>query len=266
MADAPKPKLRWYQYSLRSLFLLTLLVAIGMSYVAVTMKNQRKQKAAGREMEKAGARVKSERTWLGNVLRDDSLVRITEVDLFPDSTPDAVLVHLQGLSQLHALSLDNTEVNDATLVHLQRVSQLQYLSLSGTKVTDAGLVHLQGLSQLQALWLERTQVTGAGLANLQGLEQLRHLWLDSSNVADGGLVHLQRLSQLQTLSLDNTRVTDAGLVHLHGMSQLGWLRLGRTKVSDEGVRKLQQALPNCTIDTGTRNKKTATKPRAMSPL
>ena len=30
-AEKKPPKLRWYQYSLRSLFLLTLLVAIGMS-------------------------------------------------------------------------------------------------------------------------------------------------------------------------------------------------------------------------------------------
>ena len=31
-----QPKLRWFQYSLRSLFLLTLFVAIGMSWLTVT--------------------------------------------------------------------------------------------------------------------------------------------------------------------------------------------------------------------------------------
>ena len=56
-AEKKPPKLRWYQYSLRSLFLLTLLVAIGMSYVAVTMQNQRKQKAAAEAIEKAGGTV-----------------------------------------------------------------------------------------------------------------------------------------------------------------------------------------------------------------
>jgi hypothetical protein len=49
-AEQKPPKLRWYQWRLRSLFILTLLVAIGMSYLAVTMQNQRKQKAAAEEI------------------------------------------------------------------------------------------------------------------------------------------------------------------------------------------------------------------------
>ena len=148
-AEKKPPKLRWYQYSLRSLFLLTLLVAIGMSYVAVTMQNQRKQKAAAEAIEKAGGTVWYEPTWLGKLLRDDSLVKVTVVEFSGESTTDAVLVHLQGLSQLKTLDLDDAEVTDAGLVHLQGLSQLQSLRLYNTKVTDAGLVHLQGLSQLQ---------------------------------------------------------------------------------------------------------------------
>ena len=75
------PKLRWYQWRLRSMFILTLLVAIGMSYVAVEMRNQRKQHQAAKEIVKAGGTVTSEPTWLGKLLRDDSLVTVTEVRL-----------------------------------------------------------------------------------------------------------------------------------------------------------------------------------------
>ena len=69
LPTAEPPKLRWFQYRLRSLFLLTLLVAIGMSWVAVTMRKQRKQKAAAEEIEKLGGTVDSEPTWLGKLLR-----------------------------------------------------------------------------------------------------------------------------------------------------------------------------------------------------
>ena len=86
-AEKKQPKLRWYQYSLRSLFLLTLLVAIGMSWLAVTMRNQRKQKAAAEAIEKAGGTVKSEPTWLGKLLRDDSLVSVTAVVLSGSQPP-----------------------------------------------------------------------------------------------------------------------------------------------------------------------------------
>ena len=80
-AEKKQPKLRWFQYSLRSLFLLTLLVAIGMSWLTVTMQNQRKQKAAAEAIEKAGGTVGTEPTWLGKLLRDDSLVRVIYVNL-----------------------------------------------------------------------------------------------------------------------------------------------------------------------------------------
>ena len=43
-----------FQYSLRSLFLLTTLVAICMSWLTVTMQNQREQYAAGRQEAPAG--------------------------------------------------------------------------------------------------------------------------------------------------------------------------------------------------------------------
>ena len=110
-----------------------------MSWLAVTIQNQRKQKAAAEAIEKAGGTGRSEPTWLGKLLRDDSLVRVTYVDLYGQSITDDVLVHLQGLSQL------------------------QRLCLGDTKVTDAGLVHLQGLSQLQGLWLYNTKVTDQGV-------------------------------------------------------------------------------------------------------
>ena len=163
----PNPKLRWYQWRLRSLFILTFLVAIGMSYVAVEMRDQRRQKAAAQEITKAGGIVTSEPTWLGKLLRDESLVRVTSVNFSGKSVTNAELVHLEGLSQLHTLWLEETQVTDAGLVHLQGLRQLRSLLLGNTKVTDAGLVHLQGLRQLGRLQLSGTKVTDHGVKRLQ---------------------------------------------------------------------------------------------------
>jgi hypothetical protein len=235
-------KLRWYQYRLRSLFLVTFLVAIGMSYVAVTMQNQRKQKAAAVAIERAGGIVKCEKTWLGKLLRDDSLVNVTDVSLYGESISDAVMVHLEGLSQLESLQSANNQVTDAGLVHLQGLRQLKSLYLEGTQVTDAGLVHLEGLSQLESLYLVGTQVT------------------------DAGLVHLEGLGQLVELNLEVTQVTDAGLVHLHGLRRLTSLYLLYSKVTYEGEKKLSFAMPDCYIVgpegevMGAAYKKTGTKP------
>ncbi len=168
----------------------------------------------------------------------------THVNLRGESTTDAVLAHLQGLSQINSLYLCNAKVTDAGLERLKGLSQLRELDLGGTQVTDVGLDHLQGLSQLQSLRLDDTKITDAGLAHLQGLSQLQTLGLNRTNVTDAGLVHLQGLSQLQTLGLNGTNITDAGLVHLQGLRKLRELGLAKTQVTDEGVKKLQQTSPN----------------------
>ena len=141
-AEKKPPKLRWFQYSLRSLFLLTLLVAIGMSWLTVTMQSQRKQKAAAEAIEAAGGTVEYEQTWVGKLLRDDSLVRVTVVKPRYEDDPFTSPAELP---------------TDVVLEHLQELSQLQELHLADTKITDAGLEHLQVLSQLQVLMLDNTQ-------------------------------------------------------------------------------------------------------------
>jgi hypothetical protein len=52
-AQNDPPKLRWYQWRLRTMFLLTLLVAVGMSWLTVTIQSQRKQRATARAIGKA---------------------------------------------------------------------------------------------------------------------------------------------------------------------------------------------------------------------
>jgi hypothetical protein len=220
-AEKP-PKLRWYQYRLRSLFVLTTLVAVGMSWLTVTMQNQRKQKAAAEAIEKAGGWPTYETTWLGKLLRDDSLVTVTRASL-GESTTDEWLANLQSMNDLQELMVQKTNVSGAGLAHLQGLNQLQLLDLFGSKVNDVGLAQLQGFRRLQLLGLQDT------------------------NVSDAGLAHLRRLSQLQQLVLTGTKVTDAGLVHLQGLSQLQALYLANTKITNDGVRKLHQALPNCKI-------------------
>jgi hypothetical protein len=138
-AEQKSPKLRWFQYRLRSRFVLTTLVAIACSWLTVTMQYQRKQKAAAEAIKEAGGKVVSERTWLGKLLRDNSLVTVTCVKFSRQPITDAGLVHLQGLSQLQRLDFDGTQVTDAGLARLQGWSQLQWLGVWKTTVTDEGL-------------------------------------------------------------------------------------------------------------------------------
>jgi len=239
----PKPKRRWFQYSLRTLLLLMLLASIGMSWFAVKMQRARRQREAVEAIEKLGGWVRFDYQvnqsivlasspppqppgpeWLRRVLGDDFFAKVVSADLHNTQATDAWLEHLDGLPHLQQLNLMGTPVSDAGVQHVERLGELRVLSLDSTQVTDAGLDRLRGLGQLQLLLLCNTKITDAGLMRLKGLRQLQSLWLYGTSVTDAGLEHLKELSHLQHLELS------------------------RTQVTDEGVKRFQHVMPNCRID------------------
>ncbi len=181
--EAPARKLRWFQYSLRSLMLLVLVVSLGMSWVAVKIKRARQQERAVEELRKSGVYVwydyqveqsgKAPYTgppgpaWLRNLLGENFFATLVGGNFASPSVTDANLESLEELTQLRDLNLNGTQVTDAGLKHLKGLTHLQKLYLSFTQVTDAGLEHLEGLSQLQTLDLSVTRVTDEGVKRLQ---------------------------------------------------------------------------------------------------
>ena len=226
----PKPKLRWFQFSLQTLLVVVTLCAIPCSWLAVKMRQARRQRDAADAIETLGGLVvwsePSGPVWLRSVLGDDLFRHVLHV------------------------SFVNTQVTDTDLKYLEHLDQLQDLTLNNTKITDAGLRHLEGMSQLKSLGLQGVQITDAGLQYLGGLSQLHWLYLTNSRITDAGLQHFAGLRQLETLGLNGTGITDDGLENLRGLSQLQVLDLRDTKVTDSGVKQLQKSLPKCLIDDG----------------
>jgi len=277
---------RWrFQFSLRSLLIMVVAVAVPCSWLAVEMREaKRHQEAAAAivatpggsvsydyEFDSSGKRIsgatpKSPKSlrWL---LGDDFFDRVVQVSVARDAAfeqaktladlrcvrvgcsgqvTDATLVHLQGIPQLRVLHFGANNVTDAGLASLSGLTHLERLEMRYMRITDAGLKHLEGLPQLRALWLG-TGIKDAGLERLKELSQLEELSLSCTQVTDAGLENLGDLTQLRLLDLSWSKITDAGLVHLRGLTQLESLKLRATKVTDEGVKRLQQALPNCKI-------------------
>jgi Leucine-rich repeat (LRR) protein len=213
---APKHKLRWYQYSLRSLFILTFLVAIASSWLAVKMGQARRQKEAVEALLKLG----------GTVNYDYEI------------SSEGYLINgakLPGPAWLRKIIGDDFYIN------------VNGANFTLMKVTDVDLEYLEAWKQLRNLQLGRTQITDAGLEHLNGLIKLQRLDLSGTQITDAGLEHLKGLKQLQLLNLVNTHITDAGLEHLQGLTQLKYVHLAATQVTDAGVAKLQKALPDCYI-------------------
>ena len=245
---------RWrFQFSIRSVLLLTVTVAIPCSWLAAKKQQVKRQKEVAEAIHELGGHVEWSRPspswpdWCWKLLGEEFFEgrHIDEVILRRND--GSVLEKIKGLKQLRTLLLWNAQLTDVEIEDIKGLSHLQQLNLSTTQLTDTGLEHLNGLHQLTRLALCETRITDGGLGHLKALGELEVLNLQDTRITDAGLEHLRELSRLRVLTLDGTRVTDAGLEALKGLNRLQELSLVGTPVTVTGVEKLQQALPTCRI-------------------
>ena len=206
---------RWrFQFSIRSLLILMLAVAIACSWMTVEMKAARKQNSAVEalrtlqiqrlyyvemavgydyELDAAGDPLPNPQPpgprWLRSLLGDGFLEEVVSLNLEYRRITDAELEEtLKGMTQLRFLNLRIRGLTDQEVNHLNlsRLNQLQTLLVDYTQITDATLEHLKGLSQLQELWLDGTKITDTGLQSLKGLKRLKRLFLyNGTKITDG---------------------------------------------------------------------------------
>ena len=252
---------RWrFQFSVRSLVVLVVGVAIPCCWLTVKMREAERQRKAVEairkvgwinydyDLDKSGNLVWGQEppspAWLRRLLGDDFFAHALGVYLVTPEVGD--VEHLKGLTELEYLKLSHTKTTDDWLVNVRGLTKLRYLLLSHTLVSDVGLKQIRKLTELTSLDLFCTEVTDAGLVTLKGLTRLEYLWLNTQ-VTDAGLESLKGLTKLKYLFLDDTQITDAGLQHLRGLTKLKALNLRNTQVTEEGIEELQEALPTCEI-------------------
>jgi len=134
MNEPKKPKRRWYQYSLRTLFVFVLVAGVGFGLLGRYERRIQKEREARAQIRELG----------GTTLRP----------FLPPFYVDIVL-------------LDACHIKDEDLECLKVFANLGRLSLNDTQVTDAGLEHLKGLTELKDLDVRGTQVTEQGVKKLR---------------------------------------------------------------------------------------------------
>jgi hypothetical protein len=255
-----KRKLRWYQFSLRSLLIFVTLFAVACSWFAVKMGQAKRQREAVAKIRKAkdGYVVYDDssrpvlfqgqnppNTWWCKTFGEDFLCDVIKVsceDVDPRDLP------LDCFPHLRELVIDNTRGTEAGLQALEGLSYLQSLHLSsGRNIEDSAVRHLKGLISLKILNLYDTKMTDTGLSYLQDLTNIETLGLANAKITDKGLVYLLRMSHLKSLELHGCQISDEGLTCLRKFPGLQRLDLSGTKVSDQGIRDLQESIPNLEI-------------------
>jgi len=271
---ALKPKRRWFQYSLRTIFLLLTVSAVLLAWLRIRINRAEQQERAVKDVEKAhglirfdyeldksGRERKSPQPpapeWLRKAVGEEYFRRVVAVDFAVGaglrsgkqiSATDEDLRYLASLTDIKTLELgDNTDITDAGLVHLSGLRRLQTLYLYGTSISGAGLAHLTDLPQLESLHLGSTPLEDEGLKHIGKMWRLRWLVLEKTRITDDGLACLASLEDLRVLRLGNTDITDVGLRHLEGLTRLEQLSLNGTSISAAGAKQIREALPKCDV-------------------
>jgi hypothetical protein len=276
-----------FQFSIRSLLLLTITVAIPSSWLAVEMQQGKRQKKAVEALIKLGGSLKYDfeinssgdliqgplqpgPAWVRSLLGNDFFTSVVYVYLSGMTVTNADVEYLNELTQLNTLIIIRASFSDAEMSQLKGMNLLQELGLSQTQITDVTLEYITSLKQLRSLsvsytrvtdvglehlkgmklqWLDLsgTQITNAGIQQLKRLEQLHTLDLEYTEITDTGLAYLKDLKELKELDLSYTNVTNTGLIYIKELKQLQTLKLESTKVTNGEVQKLKKALPNLRI-------------------
>jgi internalin A len=247
---------RLLRFSLRTLFLLTTLIAVWLGFLC--KRAQEQQLAVDRIAElggfvgydfqygRDGARIKNATpvgwTWLRTMTGDHFFQRVVQVHLDERAVTDADLKLIGRLRHTTTLALNDTNISDDGLAMISGLGRLQYLGLARTRVSDAGLRHVEGLRDLEMLILEHAGVGDEGVRALTRLQQLEILVLSGTRVTSDSISSLSGLSNLQELMLRNTAVDDAAIPLLVKFGKLQQLHLDGARLSGEGLSDLVHTL------------------------
>jgi len=205
---------RWrFQFSLRSLVVLVVVVAVPLGLFGIKMREAERQRRAveatgetggsvlydyhyygyGYQWDGAGFLIAQKPpgpTWLRELLGDDFFADVFAADYsdtnvsYPTDTDvgDVALEHVERLTELRSLELSGPQVTDVGLENLKGLTKLEWLGLPDSQVTDAGLMHLKGLTRLEYLNLHGTQVTAQGIRRLRkALPNCEIVWEEDPN-------------------------------------------------------------------------------------
>jgi hypothetical protein len=173
---------RWrFQFSIRSLMLLTVAVGISFSWLAYEMRQAQMQRDAVEQLLKydnvfvAFSTTLNDRAinelappaWLLSTFGDEFFGNYVCVDFSLSKITDEDLKYLCALKELNTIDLSRTEISDEGVRYIPAFNSLRTLYLRESRITDVGLKHLRQMSRLRHLTLYTTQVTDAGVAELQ---------------------------------------------------------------------------------------------------
>ncbi len=258
-----------FRISLRTLFVLVTLIAIGM---AVYVRQIRVHRVVSALVEKGGTvQYHSPVIPVLPALTGNFFLDVESIDLSRTRIADADLRDIANLTRLERLYLANTSIGPKGVEAISQVRNLRRLALWQCYNINAGCIDdLLKLEKLEVLDIHDTRMAANSLPRLLELPSLKHLlctapfasdeekWLDERDIValtrikttlvgdcyaygltDRGLTLLRTFdaSRVTRLILRDCQVSGGGMRQLQGMS-LQQLGLQRCSVNDDDLKSI----------------------------
>lgn len=182
---------RWFQYSLRSFFVILTALSI---WLGVTVKRAREQREAVEAIVTSG----------GVVAYNDKSARGQTWD----TSRHSLFFHCRY--RVVRVGIMNEQITDEMCFQIALLSRLQMLLLQG-RVTQRGLGRLTGLRHVTSLVLRQGRITDTDFTQLQRMKSLEILDLGDTRVTDSDLESLARLKRLFLLRASLKDVSNRSL-------------------------------------------------------
>lgn len=256
-----KPRRRWVQFSLRTLFLLVCLVCVLAAAVSYFMWQGRKQQMAVDAILQAGGNVYYDYQmdeqysepntladaqpadpwppWIESFLGHDTLYSVAAVDFStPDELGEEAFTALGALRGVKFLFLSSPSVSDDSLRHLAHWHSLETLILRCHNVHGDTLDFLENNPNLQTVEVTSCVISRHGLECIAKVTGLRSLTVTLGS--DDDLNYLPQLKQLEYVSLLRSHLTGTTLEQLTSLEQLNYLSLRETEITDNNLGPLAE--------------------------
>ncbi|PQO36576.1 hypothetical protein [Blastopirellula marina] len=259
-SQRPKRR-RWLSFSIRGLFLLVLLAAIGMGWIASIRTQHQREKAIAKQIEaldgavqwnavSSGGRFSDPfgsdpfapeptqyERWRAWLLGDDVDSRISRV-VFETHCPAELLVELQKLEALTDLTIVNGSLSDPASEAIRQLTNLTDLSLIDTEISAKQMETIASLPLVDHLYITHGSVSEENLKRLAAFPSLESLSICASEISAEGLAGLRAAKNLLTLKLEADYQKSSSTAELSGLAsltQLEDLRIGEFPVTDHDL-------------------------------
>jgi hypothetical protein len=279
-AASSQPRRRWFQFTLRGLLLLVVLVALGAYAYRSCVEPYRRQREALKVLGDLGAMMRTApATDWEQRLFGRNLVHITEVHLADSDEPEKYLPHVAGLPHLELLVVGGLSFRDEHLRRLHGIASLKSLVLDSADVSPTALAACE--QALPGCGVYRSQRRAAAAlrdrpgavfstiryegallpADVAWRIDNEHLWQaveadvdlywnDSEADLLAHLSWLKCLYTLKKLSLKG-RIKDDHLLYLSGLPLLNSLYLANSDVTDAGLVEVAKLTELWELDIST---------------